>query len=273
MRALRRGGVCAWGGRGSAPSRGFLEPRRLAVHRQEHAVEQDERHHDPVEPRIPYQRYAQPSRGMLLSEYPQRFLGQLLRRSDGVKGARASRSVDRVPSFTRCGGRSMIVFRRGAAFGARGGRVGSRRGRTIGPRPVKIVDTRVPHADSQCARGVAATSGERRAMRTSNFTFLSTAGGFMCFRDAPAAAGPPCRLLGAGMLPPGPAPTEGSAEVTLLNSQPGARNRPPRGSPRGLPLAHQTSAPIRRTRPRRLCYRGVRRDARAGSAAQDGGTT
>lgn len=126
----------------------------------------------------------------------------------GVKGARASRSVDRVPSFTRCGGRSMIVFRRGAAFGARGGRVGSRRGRTIGPRPVKIVDTRVPHADSQCARGVAATSGERRAMRTSNFTFLSTAGGFMCFKDAPAAAGPPCRLLGAGMLPPGPAPRQ-----------------------------------------------------------------
>ena len=267
MRALRRGGVCAWGGRGSAPSRGFLEPRRLAVHRQEHAVEQDERHHDPVEPRIPYQRYAQPSRGMLLSEYPQRFLGQLLRRS-WVKGARASRSVDRVPSFMRWRGRSMIVFRRGAAFGARGGRVGSRRGRTIGPRPVKIVDTRVPHADSQCARGVAATSGERRAMRTSNFTFLSTAGGFMCIKDAPAAAGPPCRLLGAGMLPPGPA-----AEVTLLNSQPGARNRPPRGSPRGLPLAHQTSAPIRRTRPRRLCYRGVRRDARAGSAAQDGGNT
>ena len=152
MRALRRGGVCAWGGRGSAPSRGFLEPRRLAVHRQEHAVEQDERHHDPVEPRIPYQRYAQPSRGMLLSEYPQRFLGQLLRRS-WVKGARASRSVDRVPSFMRWRGRSMIVFRRGAAFGARGGRVGSRRGRTIGPRPVKIVDTRVPHADSQCARG------------------------------------------------------------------------------------------------------------------------
>lgn len=203
MRALRRGGVCAWGGRGSAPSRGFLEPRRLAVHRQEHAVEQDERHHDPVEPRIPYQRYAQPSRGMLLSEYPQRFLGQLLRRS-WVKGARASRSVDRVPSFMRWRGRSMIVFRRGAAFGARGGRVGSRRGRTIGPRPVKIVDTRVPHADSQCARGVAATSGERRAMRTSNFTFLSTAGGFMCIKDAPAAAGPPCRLLGAGMLPPGP---------------------------------------------------------------------
>jgi hypothetical protein len=71
-----------------------------------------------------------------------------------------------------------------------------------------------------------------------------------------------------------PSTTGGSAaEVTLLNSQPGARNRPPRGSPRGLPLAHQTSAPIRRTRPRRLCYRGVRRDARAGSAAQDGGTT
>lgn len=63
---------------------------------------------------------------------------------------------------------------------------------------------RIPNARA----GVAATSGERRAMRTSNFTFLSTAGGFMCFKDAPAAAGPPCRLLGAGMLPPGPAPRQ-----------------------------------------------------------------
>mmetsp|Transcript_3932 Transcript_3932/g.16001 ORF Transcript_3932/g.16001 Transcript_3932/m.16001 type:complete len:221 (+) Transcript_3932:6221-6883(+) len=63
---------------------------------------------------------------------------------------------------------------------------------------------------------------------SSNSTFLSATVGFTCFRDGPADPGPPCRLFGAGMVPPSAVPRQqrGSAQDTLIIPT-GAGNRPP----------------------------------------------
>jgi len=77
-------------------------------------------------------------------------------------------------------------------------------------------------------RGDDAARSAWRATLTSNFTFLSATVGFKCFRDAPADPGPPCRLFGAGMVPPSAVPRQqrGSAQDTLIIPT-GAGNRPP----------------------------------------------
>ena len=78
-------------------------------------------------------------------------------------------------------------------------------------------------------RGDDAARSVWRATLTSNFTFLSATVGFKCFRDAPADPGPPCRLFGAGLVPPPRCPVNnGALRRTLVSHR---RWSPSRGGP------------------------------------------